>query len=94
MSPCCSLCEVVPTKPRRHDLFTLFTLNVPQRGRAGTEEEEAELEVEKRRCRRWLNDLVARGQDDTPGSLHIYAAKGVAEVVCVAPEAEPDRCVA
>lgn len=85
----------MPTKPRRHDLFTLFTLNVPQRGRAGTEEEEeeAELEVEVEK-RRWLNDLVARGQDDTPGSLHIYAAKGVAEVVCVAPEAEPDRCVA
>lgn len=34
-----------------------------------------------RRRRSWLNNLVARGRDNTPGVLHIYAVKGVAELV-------------
>lgn len=38
----------MPTKTRRHDLFTLFTLNFPQRGQTGAEEEELEVEVEVR----------------------------------------------
>lgn len=38
-----SLFEQVPTRPAHHDLFTLFSLVGPQRGRAGASEEEEKL---------------------------------------------------
>lgn len=48
------LFEQVPTGPARHDLFTLFSLAGPCRGRAGaTEEEEEERLAERAQQGRW-----------------------------------------